>query len=523
VMQTRPNMFRRRTTRLVRPLDSLLALIILLLTGALAPGSVWGAFTNTVISPSLHANAAAGPTNAATVEDPAEVAKDSLGERGSYNFSDMGPWIWDTNTFDRQTVRFWKSFEIPPRARVLRSRLRITADNEYILYLDGRELGRDAEWRHLYEYDITTLLEPGRHVLAVEAYNSSREAGFVFGMRVGLASGQVITISSDPSWLIVPNDLSGWENRIEPDDTWRPATFMAKFGEGPWGVNQEYIDLVPPLAPLVIHFWQTVWFEILLLVIFGGVCLVSFSLATQVLLHQKEQDLLQRERARIARDIHDDLGTRVTQLVLQGEVAQTELPAGSKTRGQLERIAEEAREALQAMDEILWAINPRRDNLHEFATFVCGHAKTFLKATSIQCLLDVEPAMSAVAFDLPFRRSLLLAVKEALNNAAKHSGATELLLQIRRQGHGLTVAVQDNGRGFDPAQARSERNGLDNMIQRLNEVGGTCQLTSRPGQGCRVEFHIPVIQVRRRFWWSHWPFGRPLNPSSPRPVLTHPS
>ncbi len=236
-----------------------------------------------------------------------------------------------------------------------------------------------------------------------------------------------------------------------------------------------------------------------------------------MLLHRKEKFLLHQERARIARDIHDDLGTRVTQLVLQGEVAQSELPSGSRTRGQLERISEEAREALRAMDEILWAINPRRDTLHEFATFVCGHAQTFLKATPIQCVLDVEPAMSTIAFDLPFRRSLLLAVKEALNNAAKHSGATELQLQIRRQGDGLTVVVQDNGRGFDPAQAKSERNGLANMNQRLNEVGGKCILSSQPGNGCRVEFYIPFTQMRRRPWWSNWYFGGRLTKMPPAP------
>jgi nitrate/nitrite-specific signal transduction histidine kinase len=116
--------------------------------------------------------------------------------------------------------------------------------------------------------------------------------------------------------------------------------------------------------------------------------------------------------------------------------------------------------------------------------------------------------MSTVAFDLPFRRSLLLAVKEALNNAAKHSEATELLLQIRRKGHGLTVVVQDNGKGFDLAQAKSERNGLDNMIQRMSEVGGSCILTSQPGKGCRVELHIPFIQMRRRSWWLNWRLGR---------------
>jgi signal transduction histidine kinase len=271
----------------------------------------------------------------------------------------------------------------------------------------------------------------------------------------------------------------------------------------------DYIDLVPPMQPIFIPFWQTGWFEMVLISVCGVASLVSFGLMSQVLLHKKEEQLLQRERARIARDIHDDLGTRVTQLVLQGEVAQSELPAGSKMRGQLERISEEAREALHAMDEILWAINPRRDTLHEFATFVCGYAQTFLKATSIQCVLDVEPAMSTTAFDLPFRRSLLMAVKEALNNAAKHSEATELLLQIHRRGSGLIVAVQDNGKGFDPAQAKAGRNGLNNMRERLNEVGGTCLLTSQPGKGCRIEFYIPFIQMRRRPWWLNWRPGRP--------------
>jgi nitrate/nitrite-specific signal transduction histidine kinase len=129
--------------------------------------------------------------------------------------------------------------------------------------------------------------------------------------------------------------------------------------------------------------------------------------------------------------------------------------------------------------------------------------------------------MSTIAFDLPFRRSLLLAVKEALNNAVKHSEATELLLQIRRQGHGLTVAVQDNGKGFDATQAKAERNGLNNMAQRLTEVGGTCQITSQPGKGCRVEFHIPFIQMRRRPWWLNWRSVRPVKSPSVQDATKH--
>jgi signal transduction histidine kinase len=446
----------------------------------------------------------------------AEPFKDSLTERGSYNFSDLGDWIWAAEVADRQTVRFWKSFEIPHAARVTKARLRITGDNEYVLFLDGQEIGRDAEWRHLYEYDLTALLKPGRHVLAVQGYNSSREAGMLFGLRAGLTDGQVIGVKSDESWRLVPEDVSGWQKRTEAPAAWPQATVVGKLGSGFWGIP-DTINLVPPLAPILIPFWKTGWFQLTLLSVCGIVTLISFRLLAQVILQKKEQQLLHRERARIARDIHDDVGTRMTQIVLQGEVALSEQSPGTQTHAQLDRISEEAREVLHAMDEILWAINPRRDTLHEFATYVCGFAQTFLKPTNIQCLLDVEPDLSTVAFDLPLRRNLLLAIKEALNNAAKYSEATELWLHIRRQGPGLNVVVQDNGQGFDPARIDTSRNGLTNMVQRMNEVGGRCVVTSEPGQGCRVEFSLPFTQMRRRSWWRLWRTDQPSVRGAPAP------
>jgi signal transduction histidine kinase len=451
------------------------------------------------------ADAAATPSLMATdtKNPPPSEILDSVHQRGSSDFSDIGSWIWETNTLDRQTVRFWKSFEIPSEKDVKRARLRLTADNEYTLYLDGREIGRDAEWRHLYEYDITQLLTPGKHVLALEAYNSFNEAGMVLGLRVGLEDGSMVEVKSDSSWLLVPDGINGWEKKTEPDDGWRRAKVLVPFGSEPWG-KLDTIDLVPPMQPLVIPFWQKGWFQISLLTVCVVASLISFWLMTQLMMHQKEKELLLRERGRIARDIHDDLGLRVTQLVLQGEVAQSESATGSETRAHFEKICEEAREALRAMDEVLWAINPRRDTLREFTTYVCGYAQTFLKHTTIQCVLDVEPEMSSETFELSLRRNLLLAVKEALNNAVKYSNATELLLKIRWKNKRLILTVQDNGRGFDPALASPERNGLTNMAQRMKEVGGEFQLVSAPGKGCRVEFSTPLIHPPPRFSWLHW-------------------
>jgi signal transduction histidine kinase len=161
------------------------------------------------------------------------------------------------------------------------------------------------------------------------------------------------------------------------------------------------------------------------------------------------------------------------------------------------------------MDEILWAVNPRRDTLRDFTAYVTKYAQEFLAPTKIQCIFEVDPEMSVAAFELPLRRSLLMAIKETLNNAVKHSGATELRLQICWQGQWLVVVVQDNGKGFDRASAKSERNGLVNMAQRMSELGGHCEVTSQPGQGCRVELKIPLKRPQQNSWawlWTAKPF-----------------
>jgi signal transduction histidine kinase len=258
---------------------------------------------------------------------------------------------------------------------------------------------------------------------------------------------------------------------------------------------------VPRFQPLVIPFWQAGWFHLLLASVSGLVFLACIVLFFQVAFHKKEQRLLNQERARIARDIHDDFGTRLTRLVLESEVAQNELPEQARARHQFSRISDGLREALGAMDEVLWAVNPQRDTVRDFVTYICEYAQEYLQSAGIQCLLEVEPDMPPLDFDLPLRRSLLLAVKEAITNAAKHSGATKLLLEIQRQDSGLNVAVADDGKGFDPAKSSGKRNGIGNMIQRMNEVGGRCAVASEPGMGCRVEFSIPLIRQHSRLGW----------------------
>jgi len=440
---------------------------------------------------------------AETPQTNVAIASDALEEYKSPT-AGLGFWIWADVTTNDQTVQLWKAFEIPDSITVSNARLLMTVDNEFTLYLDGRELGRGAEWRELFDFDLTPLLTPGRHVLAVRAYNSAFAAGMIFGLQVVLADGRVINVKSDQTWRIVPDGVRRWETRTEPQSDWPSAIIVGALGVSPRWSTPDNVDKMPPLRPIRILFWQTGWFQLALLSTCGVVILISFRLMAQLALHQKERFLLQRERARIAREIHDDIGSRMTQLVLHGEMAQSGLTADSETSLQLAQICEEARGLLSTMDEILWAVNPRRDTLRDFAAYVCNYAQKFLKPTPIQCFFEVDEEMSAAAFDLPLRRSLLMAIKESLNNAVKHSGATELRLQIHWRGPRLIVVVADNGKGFDPGAAKSERNGLTNMSQRMEELGGSCGFTSQPGKGCRIEFNVPLKHPQRGIWARIW-------------------
>lgn len=421
----------------------------------------------------------------------------------------VGPWIWAPQTYDKQTCRLWRSFEIPRGATVARAQLHIGVDNGYRMILDGRELGTGSDWRSITEYEIGLLLKPGRHVLAVEGFNDNREAGMLFGLRIELADGRVIIVPSDTEWRVAPLHERGWTTQQEAPSSWPRAVVVSAFlpRNGLWQQRKPTMTVkVPVLQPEQSYFWQRGWFQAGL----WGAILISvmfcLRLMAKLAVQSKAHALLDLERARIARDIHDELGARLTELALEGEVVQTELPAGSPVRPKLEALCEKARAVSGAMDEVVWMVNSRRDTLRDFANYACRYAQRFLNATPIRCRLDVDAELPDAVFELPIRRSLLLGVKEALNNAVKYSEASELFLSIQCRGLTLFVVVEDNGKGFELQSADPGRNGLTNMTERMKEVGGKCQITSTPNAGCRVEFQVPV----RR------PTGRPSS------AATHP-
>lgn len=412
----------------------------------------------------------------------------------------VGPWIWAPNTHDKQTCRFWRSFEIPRGAKVAAAHIRISVDNGYRLMLDGRTIGVGSDWRSISEYDLGGYLKAGLHVVAVEGFNDNREAGLQFGMKINLKDGRVIEIISDEEWRLAPPDAGEWQTMHRAPTNWawavevgsrlpRPDAPLAWYDRKP-----TMLVKVPVPPPVKLGFLQSVWFQVILWVLIALAALLCLRLMARLAMQSRAQQLLDRERTRIARDIHDELGARLTELALEGEVIQTELPAGSPAGTKLEALCEKARSASGAMDELVWVLNSKRDTLRDFTTYACKHVHRFLEPTPIRCRLDVPPDLPDVALELPVRRSLLLGVKEAVNNAVKYSEASELILRVHHRGSSLQVVVEDNGAGFDLERVDLTRNGLTNMAERMKEVGGRCEITTGPGAGCRVEFQVPLAK-----------------------------
>ena len=442
----------------------------------------------------------------------------------------VGYWMWDAKTLDGQECHFWRTVEIPASSVVRSAKLRIGADNFFSLFVDGQEIGSGADWRTLIEYDLAELLTPGTHVLAIKGVNDFDVAGVLMGLRIELADGQSIEVLSDAGWRVVPAEESNWTVPQQASPRWPAATLVGGIKTFPWNERGDRVVFKAPRSHrLIIPFWQQRWFFIAELVFCGLATVVCLYLLMRLLMQSQAQLVVQRERSRIARDIHDDLTAWLARLVLLGERTQSELPEKSSARVQVEEMCENSRSLMTALNQTVWVINSKRDTLRDLVSYVCRYAESFFQATPIRCRFDVEDDMPALSCDVGVRRNLFLAVKESLNNVLKHSAANEVTLRIHWQAGELVILVEDNGKGFAPEQANAQRNGLSNMKDRAADAGGYCRIHSKPGAGCRIEFCVPLNSSRRRSLWS-WitaknsrakSLANPPLPLSPSAATTH--
>lgn len=197
---------------------------------------------------------------------------------------------------------------------------------------------------------------------------------------------------------------------------------------------------------------------------------------------------LERERARIARDLHDDLGSALTGLALEADVSRRSLGGSSEA---LDRIANGSRLLVDRMREVVWAINPGCDNLDGLAGFFAEHAERLLQSSGIRCRLDIPvDEISGIVLNSEPRHHLFSAYKEALHNLVKHSGASVASIALTVSHDELRIQIKDDGRGFDPGVTSG--NGLRNMRERIGLAKGRLQIQSAPGKGTIVNICVPL-------------------------------
>ncbi|MCW5554086.1 MAG: ATP-binding protein [Verrucomicrobiae bacterium] len=254
------------------------------------------------------------------------------------------------------------------------------------------------------------------------------------------------------------------------------------------------------LAVVVLpRFWQTWWFRSavilgLLVTIAGVVYYVATQKLQRQLQQMRQQEALEKERSRIARDLHDQLGANLTQVALLGELAESDKDLPEEVETHARQISLTARDTTRALDEIVWAANPANDTLDSLITYACKYAQDYLALAGLRHRLEIPAQLPDMTIPPEVRHNVFLAFKEAVNNVVKHAQATEARIRLQLTPNRFTLEIADNGRGavdLDSERARS-RNGLRNMRKRMEDVHGEFSISPVPEGGTLVRLSAPT-------------------------------
>lgn len=246
-------------------------------------------------------------------------------------------------------------------------------------------------------------------------------------------------------------------------------------------------------------FWRTWWFltisgAVLLGAIVGTVHFISTQKLQRQLAAWRQKEAVERERARIARDLHDQLGANLTQVSLLAELAETDKDQPVEVATHAKQISATARETSAALDQIVWAANPANDTLDSLVTYACKYAQEYFQTAGLSYRLEAPEQLPATPLPPDVRHNVFLAFKESVNNVVKHAQATTARVRVRLEDTQFTFEIEDDGRGLPPGAEHKGRNGLRNMRQRMEDVGGEFAVTPAPERGTRVRLTVPVAK-----------------------------
>jgi ligand-binding sensor domain-containing protein/signal transduction histidine kinase len=262
--------------------------------------------------------------------------------------------------------------------------------------------------------------------------------------------------------------------------------------DGTWNPTGAWLDIY-----VLPHFWQTKTFQLAVIILLLGAIIGTVRYISTQKLHRelqvlKQKEVLERERARIARDLHDQLGANLTQVALLGELAEADKHIPGEVESHAQQISLTARETTRSLDEIVWAVNPSNDTLEGLANYACKYAQEYAALAGLPCRVDFPAQLPATIIPPEVRHNVFLAFKEAVHNVVKHAQAHEVWIRLRLQPERFILAVEDNGRGLDKQTINQNRNGLRNMQKRMTDIGGEFSISSGANGGTLVQLTVPV-------------------------------
>jgi ligand-binding sensor domain-containing protein/signal transduction histidine kinase len=304
----------------------------------------------------------------------------------------------------------------------------------------------------------------------------------------------------DSDWVDAGNRRVAFYSYVPPGDYRFQVT--ACNADGLWNENGATMDL-----SVSKFFWQTWWFAGLtalasLIVVASGVRFIVKRNLQRRLKFLEQERALEKERTRIAQDLHDEMGAKLCRISFLSEhVRRNHDGMVPEVRNQIVSISDASREMLHSLDEIVWAVNPQNDTLEHVVSYIGHYAQEFFQETGIECKVNIAGELPAYPLSSQMRHNLLLAVHEAFTNVLKHSKAAQVDVFITNTAASFEIAVADNGHGFDSSLPSSGSNGvagdgLLNMKQRLKDIGGRCSISSEPGRGVTVQFLLPLVKLR---------------------------
>lgn len=224
---------------------------------------------------------------------------------------------------------------------------------------------------------------------------------------------------------------------------------------------------------------------------FAGLLAWAF-IARQLYVRKSREAALLRERMRIARDLHDHVGAGLTDLALAGDLVRQQFDQPGAAQVLTTRLTESARELTRTMGEAIWMIDPEKDSLRSFLSFVSSYTERFFAGSPLRLRFAFPNEIPNLILPSEFRHSLFMVVKEALNNVAKHAEASEVRLIVHVDHRELRIGIEDDGAGFGAVEPTGDGRGLTYMQQRLREWHGELRIESRPGEGTRVHARVRI-------------------------------